>query len=417
VPPLIDSTSLPTPDFSVWWDLAGRAYAPVLAAAIVATAIAVGMARLCIREKTGETSKRAWTRTWVLAAVSAALSVGGVVAAYAVFFTFHTHVGVFFFAVGVAFWTSAVLVPGYVLLTALRAKSWSRAAAAAAVLALAAWMLFVEPNRVGVIEATVKLDALPRGCSLRVAHLSDIQTLAFGGREERALELANAFDPDLVVITGDLTASGQHPVLVAHLRDWLRRLKSRTSRYVVNGDSDPNFDALVAGMPEVTYLKDSGVAVDVQGARLWICGLDNLRRPPDAQRAFAGAPEGAVKLFLAHNPDYFLSKTDSRAAFGFAGHTHGGQVHIPWIGPLVTFTFLGPKYAEGVYTRGDLEPRYPWNVEQMSVCPGIGMEGGYAPRVRFLCPPRLVLLTLENEAAPAVNSPGGANRGSSGNAR
>ena len=102
----------------------------------------------------------------------------------------------------------------------------------------------------------------------------------------------NGFDPDLVVITGDLTASGQPPALVAALQDWMARLKTKTSRYVVNGDSDPDFEALVEKAPGVTYLCDKGLAVDVNGAHLWIGGVDNHRRPPDPNYCMAEAPPG-----------------------------------------------------------------------------------------------------------------------------
>jgi hypothetical protein len=286
-----------------------------------------------------------------------------------------------------------VALPALLVAGALPRREWWRAGASGAILLLALWMIFGEPNRVRAIEATLDIPTLPNKCNIKIAHLSDIQTLQFSGREERALELVNQFDPDVVVITGDLTASGQHPVLVAHLHDWLSRLKTKTKRYVVNGDSDLQFDELVRGAA-VTYLKDTGESLEVNGARLYFGGLDNRRRPPDPKHCLGGAPADATKIFLAHNPDYFLSPTPVRADLGLAGHTHGGQVHIPGLGPVLTFTHIGPRYAEGVFPKSKLEPELPWNSDNIVICPGLGMEGGYAPRVRLLCPPSVVLLTI-----------------------
>lgn len=394
--PRSDDTTPPPPahDLSVWWELAGAWYAPVWLAAGFATAAALLVARRAVRPVKEETEARRCLRDAAEHAFAVLLGFTALGLTYAAHWTLRTHVSVFFFAVGVAFWSSAVLTPVLRLAVALGERSWLRAALPAAVLGLAAWMLFVEPNRVGVVKERIAVPTLPSGSIVKLAHLSDLQTLALSGREDRALELVNAFDPDLVALTGDLTASGQHPVLVDHVRAWLRRLRTRTSVFVVNGDSDPDFASIVRGMPEVTYLVDAGVPLTVNGASLWIAGVDNKRRPPTAEFALGGAPAGAVRILLTHNPDAFLSPAPARAELGLAGHTHGGQVHVPFVGPLVTFTKLGRRYAEGLFRGPDLDPSLPWNVDQMAICPGLGMEGGYAPRVRFLCPPRVMLWTL-----------------------
>ena len=392
-------------DLALWWDLAGSFYVPVWGGALVAAFAARAAARRMVPNKpavpnkpgandSAESAARRLARDAVAFAGSALVGGAAVVIAGIVTKLAHMTVTKFFFVVGVVFWATAVFVPAAALVGALRRKDGIRASLAALPIALAAFMLFVEPNRVGEIRGELVVPTLPKNTAIKIAHLSDIQTIQFSGREERALELVNGFDPDLVVITGDLTASGQPPALVAALQDWMARLKTKTSRYVVNGDSDPDFEALVEKAPGVTYLCDKGLAVDVNGAHLWIGGVDNHRRPPDPNYCMAEAPPGATRIFLSHNPDRFMAKGDWHAEVGLAGHTHGGQIHIPGIGPIVTFTELGGDYAEGIFPKDRLGLPWKWKVDVCAVCPGIGMEGGYAPRVRFLCPPRVVLLTL-----------------------
>ena len=94
-----------------------------------------------------------------------------------------------------------------------------------------------------------------------------------------------------------------------------------------------------------------------------------------------------LQIFAGHSPDYVLAlqQTD-RPFLALAGHTHGGQVQLPLIGPLLTLTRLHRHYAEyyGVFGFGVL-----------SVSRGIGMERQDAPRLRFLCPPEIRLITLQ----------------------
>ena len=95
----------------------------------------------------------------------------------------HMTVTKFFFVVGVVFWATAVFVPAAALVGALLRKDGIRASLAALPIALAAFMLFVEPNRVGEIRGELVVPTLPKNTAIKIAHLSDIQTIQFSGRE------------------------------------------------------------------------------------------------------------------------------------------------------------------------------------------------------------------------------------------
>lgn len=289
------------------------------------------------------------------------------------------------------------------LVAAVHDRSLGRATAMAGPILLSVYMLFIEPNRVEVLRGELVIPSLPRGAVIKIAHFSDLQTVWVAGREIEARDAANEFDPDIVAITGDFTASGQHGAVITQLNAWVAGLRTRTSIFVVNGDSDPHFDILPRQIRNLTYLKDSGMEVSAGGTRLWLAGVDNLARPPQPAIGLRAAPPGMTRILLTHNPDRFVRSPDQRepwhAELGLAGHTHGGQIQIPFYGAPVTFTRLGRKYSDGIFDRSRMEPEIPWGVDAFTVCAGLGMEGAFAPRVRLFRPPQVILLTIKGPAA------------------
>jgi len=95
---------------------------------------------------------------------------------------------------------------------------------------------------------------------------------------------------------------------------------------------------------------------------------------------------------LGHRPDFALG--DVRADLLLAGHTHGGQVVLPFIGPPITLTAVPRSWASG---RTELD-----GGRTLVVSRGVGMERGYAPRLRFGCPPEILVIDL----VPSAHEPG-----------
>jgi len=88
---------------------------------------------------------------------------------------------------------------------------------------------------------------------------------------------------------------------------------------------------------------------------------------------------------LYHTPDVIEEASASGVDLYFAGHTHGGQIRLPFYGAIVTFSKYGKKYEVGKYIVG---------ATTLYVSRGLGMEGWQLPRIRFLSPPELVLVEL-----------------------
>jgi hypothetical protein len=103
------------------------------------------------------------------------------------------------------------------------------------------------------------------------------------------------------------------------------------------------------------------------------------------EQALAGIPEDDFTLLLFHSPDLIREATKRRIDLYLGGHTHGGQLRLPVIGPIVTHSRYGRQYAAGQFTEGDTT---------MYISRGLGFEGGSLPRARFLCRPEIVSIEL-----------------------
>jgi hypothetical protein len=97
-------------------------------------------------------------------------------------------------------------------------------------------------------------------------------------------------------------------------------------------------------------------------------------------------PAERPQILLYHSPELMPQASGEGIDLYLCGHTHGGQVRLPVIGPLLTSSQLGRQYVMGLYRRGRTH---------LYVSRGVGLEGLSAPRVRFLAPPEITLLTLK----------------------
>ncbi|RLG48039.1 MAG: metallophosphoesterase [Thermoproteota archaeon] len=237
--------------------------------------------------------------------------------------------------------------------------------------ALAVDCLVVEPSSVSVEELSAG------GPGLTLIQLSDLHLRGIGRREEEALRIIEEVDPDLVVITGDFVSdlSGLRPMetFLSELASW------RVYGVLGNWDywADPESVAKTAGDCGVRVLRNEWV----REGPLTIVGVDDpVVGAADPERAFSGA-EGEFVLALAHAPDV-LAFGDQRADLLLVGHTHGGQVRLPLVGPLYVPSRFGARYSAGLYETS-------WG--PMYVNRGLGWTG--LP-VRFLCPPEVTVVRL-----------------------
>jgi predicted MPP superfamily phosphohydrolase len=267
---------------------------------------------------------------------------------------------------------------------------------------MGAYASFVEPFRLEVERARVALEPERRGVEpIRVGVLSDLQTDDVGPHERGAVERLMRLRPDVILLPGDLF-QGRAATFereLPHLRALVARLHAPGGVFFVEGDADDlRRIARVVRGSEVSVLEDEVVRTRVRGRRVTVAGLRLAWDSPSARRAsrrLAARPGAAdVRLLVAHRPDAALSPAASRRIdLVVAGHTHGGQLQLPVLGPPVIASDVPRAVGAGGLHRLPGAP-------SVYVSRGVGVERGQAPRMRVLAPPEVSLVELGARGRP-----------------
>lgn len=299
-----------------------------------------------------------------------------------------------------ALFGEAVFLCAWIAVVHLRPRRLTRAAVPAVVagLLLSAYAeaYHVEPQDLEIRRYSLDLTgASPARGRIRILHLSDLQTDAIGPHEERAFREGLAQAPDLIVFTGDYLQERLAPsrARAEHdLKALIRRvgLCAPLGVYAVEGDVDTDWPGLFRGTG-VTCLHDRAARLELPGgASLALVGLSRASSRDRNGRLLEvvnGAPPTDLRFVMGHAPDFVakLGGTSVRVDLALAGHTHGGQVALPYFGPVVTMSRLPRRFAGGLNDYGGIP---------LCVSRGIGMERRTAPQIRFLCPPEIVILDV-----------------------
>jgi predicted MPP superfamily phosphohydrolase len=264
------------------------------------------------------------------------------------------------------------------------------------VVALSVWSFFIEPNRLVLHEETIQVDNWPKELSgLRIAVIADIHTGApfINDKKLRQIvERTNQQKPDLIVLLGDYMSPNSwhsHRVEPEVTAAALKGLDAPLGVWTILGNHDwwYNGKKVRAAFENngIRVLDNEVAEVNWRGNSFWLAGLADLwTRPQRIDETVAEVPQGAPVIALTHNPDIF-PRVPQSVPLLLAGHTHGGQVNIPFIGTPVVPSRLGQRYAAGhVFESG----------HHLFVTTGIGTS--IIP-VRFRVPPEIVLLTINSK--------------------
>jgi predicted MPP superfamily phosphohydrolase len=256
----------------------------------------------------------------------------------------------------------------------------------------------VEPLLVETTGFPLTFDDLdPAAPPVRVIQIADLHIERYGYRENDVIQRVNALQPDIIVLTGDyLNLSHLHdPVAVEDFRRFVAQLHAPYGIYAVRGTLEPTPESM-AGLVQGTglvWLEQEAVKIHVRGQPVTLAGVAcSHEQDLDVARlaeTLDGVPTRAFTILLYHSPDLIREAAGHQVDLYLAGHTHGGQVRLPFYGAVVTFSRYGRRYPSGLFREGGTT---------LVVSRGLGFEGMGLPRVRFLCRPEIVSLELAGTA-------------------
>ena len=260
-------------------------------------------------------------------------------------------------------------------------------------LVVAAYGILVRRRWFRVVERDLRVPGLDaRLDGLRIAQLSDLHvgTLTPKSWAMAWVRAANGRAPDLAVVTGDMVTSGTH--YHADIAEALGALRAKLGVFVSMG----NHDYFGEGEPLVSLLREGGVSVlrnegriiERGGASLWLAAVDDRwTRRDDLALALRGRPEGVPTVLLAHDPEGFDQAADAGVEVVLSGHTHGGQIAVPFLYRRLSPARIAHRYNVEFYRRGR---------STLFVHPGLGTTG---PPIRIGVAPEVTILVLRAAAA------------------
>ncbi len=258
------------------------------------------------------------------------------------------------------------------------------------------YILEFEPEWLDVSQVEIPLSRIPKAFDgFRIAQISDIHMGGWMNRERLGdvLSLVRQQNPDLIVLTGDYVfGHSWSEALDVAAEDLVVELSALAAEYeviAVMGNHDYWTDAVkVRGILSrcgILELKNDTHMVVRHGQGLCVAGVDDVSEGEDRlQEFFDKLPTEEDSILLAHEPDYADTATlAGRFGLQLSGHSHGGQVVIPFLGPPV-LPLWGRKYPSGLYRVGEM-----WLYTNR----GVGMT---SPFVRFNCRPEITVFTLKS---------------------
>jgi uncharacterized protein len=232
-----------------------------------------------------------------------------------------------------------------------------------------------------------------------ILFLSDLHLDGLDGLTERVQTLVRTQPVDLCIVGGDLRMDSHGPFTEAlsRFQRLIGEIRARDGIFGVMG----NHDCLEMMEPleefGMTVLVNDAKAVEINGERIWIVGVDDPHyfKCHDLDAAFAEVPEGAFSILVAHSNEIYREAAAYQPQLYLCGHTHGGQIQVPFLGAIFTHSKAPRSLLYG-----------PWKYDRMigyTSC-GVGVSG--VP-VRFSTQGEILLITLKSsrnhDSSPADN--------------
>lgn len=251
----------------------------------------------------------------------------------------------------------------------------------------------IEPHWPQLVHVELPLPRLPRELDgFTIAQMSDMHLVSdpdlgnFTTPQDvrRGVTMINSLKPQMVVLTGDSFYG--NPDFALACAEELAALQAPFGIFAIMGNHERWIEPDEAEEPlrdvGLQVLCNASQPVKVKNSEIWVLGMDDLIwQLGDLERTMEGVPEEAFKILLVHEPDFADEAAQHPIDLQLSGHSHGGQIRLPGIGPLV-LPKMAQKYPMGLY-----------RVEQMLLYTNRGL-GMVRPTIRFNCRPEITLFRL-----------------------
>ena len=247
---------------------------------------------------------------------------------------------------------------------------------------LGCYSIFIEPNKLEVNYYKIQ-DTQLKG--IKIVFVSDFHIKPHQQKRlDKVIDLINAENPDLVLSVGDFV-SGHNEKMTMPIEDIAKALgtvKSKYGFYTTLGNHDGwyNSERITKVLEDngIKVLANENISLQLNDQKFYIAGVEDfMTGKPNIYEALDGTKSPTI--LLTHSPDMFV-KVPEDINLTLAGHTHGGQVRIPFIGPIFTASNFGDKYTKGLIEEEG---------KKLITTTGIGTS--IFP-VRFNCFPEIVVI-------------------------
>ncbi len=247
----------------------------------------------------------------------------------------------------------------------------------------------IEPSRISISHLKMEVPGLKQ--PVRIVQLSDIH-VEYESRRERLLPgIIDDLKPDIIVMTGDYLNESykRNQQSQKDLKNLVNSFHAPLGIYAVNGNVETRINmADILKNFDIHLIDNEIVRIPQPGDDIVLIGVEFDHWVMDENTLIELMREVKPEdysILLYHKPDLAYQASDLGVDLYLTGHTHGGQFRLPFYGAIVTDARYGKLFEMG---------RYQLDNMTMYVSRGLGMAGGFAPRIRFLCLPEVVVIDL-----------------------
>lgn len=253
---------------------------------------------------------------------------------------------------------------------------------------------YIEPKLLFVKEETIETNKLDETNKVKVVLFNDIHLGEYYGLKEfnKVISKINGLKPDVIIFAGDLVENNKTFTDEEGATQLLGQLKAKYGKYAVYGNHDHggNGTKRYARMMKAagfTLLKNECDTITLaNGQQMNIIGVDDIvLSKPDFELAFKEVAENNFNLFISHAPDVVDRILNQPIDLQVSGHSHGGQVRLPFIGAPFTVPY-GTKYVKGMYE--------PEEKPEMQLYVNSGIGTSQIP-YRFFNLPEITVLNIQ----------------------